>query len=1059
MRAAIVSLLAMLIFNVASAQLTFQKNYGLNNVEEFGNEICRTRDGGFIMAGLTDSLKPNGMPAGIWDILLIKTARTGEVLWSKRIDGNFEKAVDFVSIDTTTDGGFIIATSTKLAGAGNYDCYIIKMDSTGNLVWSKVIGTPQDDFATTIKQALGGGYIVAGNSTSQTNSWDMFIIKLTTNGILSWSKKVGGVLGDGANSIKQTKTGDYIIAGSSNYLSNVSGSYGIGALDVLLTKISAGGNLLWTKHYGGLSYDYGNAVTETADSGYIICGYTQSFGAGQADMYLIKTDVSGNLQWSKTFGGTGLDEALDVIQTHDLGYAVCGRTSSFGGAYFIKTDASGNLLWGNKYGTTIGDQFFSLVELENNQYALLGISGSNPNFYLVMTDSTGRTDCYASAVSTTVNNPNTLSASGGIIYSAGVLNPISPNVYSPSYIDNVLCYNLTCAMAIAITGDTLNCAYDNNGVLDATVQYNTGNVTYNWSNNISGQNIATIINLSPGVYSVTATDDIGCSAVAFGNVDTIRAPHILNFTPIVQTCSNINDGGIITTISSGIDTTYYFWNNGDNTENLDSVMSGVYFLTITDAAGCFDTSSFYLPVGANCCSYLLHVDSTNTTCHLANGSATVSVLNGTGNYSFLWSNGDTTQATLNLVAGIYFVTVTDLSHSCAVSTAVFIETSDSFFITGIAQMDESCRLANDGFGRVEVNTTIVSNYFWYNSAGDTVGSDASVHGLDPGSYMVIVSDSFCADTAIVQINQGPVCCKLEATFSIDSPTCSLDNGRIICTGLIGENISYSVTWSDANSIIGNSLSLLNIDSGIYHFNATDSFGCFIDTTFLIASTTGEGLTLNATKTTMCSGDTSIVCVADNFTNYLWNTGDTSRCINVLLAGNYYLTATDTSGCVVVSPQLMVNVLALPPVSISVNGDTLFAYNAVTYQWYFNDSIISGANNEMIIANSTGYYAVVVTDTNGCYAKSLPVLVTAISKTLLDEISVYPNPQYAGAWNLTVGREWLGSVLRLMDDSGRLIYTCEVTTVNSKIELNLLAGVYFMQVSSAQGIFTRRLLKY
>jgi ribosomal protein S11 len=171
-------------------------------------------------------------------------------------------------------------------------------------------------------------------------SYDIFLLKTDANGNIIWAKTYGGTGYDEAYSVQQTSDGGYIVAGYTR-------SFGAGYDDVFLVKTDASGNIIWAKTYGGTGYDKARSVQQTSDGGYIVAGYTRSFGAGNYDFFLIKTDANGNIQWAKTYGGTDIDWASSVQQTSDGGYIVAGRTNSFGAdsvdIFLVKTDANGNI--------------------------------------------------------------------------------------------------------------------------------------------------------------------------------------------------------------------------------------------------------------------------------------------------------------------------------------------------------------------------------------------------------------------------------------------------------------------------------------------------------------------------------------------------------------------------------------------------------------------------------------------------------------------------------------------------------------------------------------------
>jgi len=189
-------------------------------------------------------------------------------------------------------------------------------------------------------------------------------------------------------SIQMTSDGGYIMTGSTM-------SFGAGNSDVYLIRADSMGNIIWTRTYGGAGVDLGHAVQQTTDGGYIVAGRTLSFGAGFDDVYLIKTDAAGDTLWTKAYGGGGFDGARDVRQTTDGGYIVGCHTNSFGAGaidiYLIKTDSIGNVLWAKTYGGTKGELIRSVRQTTDGGYIALGGTQSfvngNDDIYLVKTDS------------------------------------------------------------------------------------------------------------------------------------------------------------------------------------------------------------------------------------------------------------------------------------------------------------------------------------------------------------------------------------------------------------------------------------------------------------------------------------------------------------------------------------------------------------------------------------------------------------------------------------------------------------------------------------------------
>ena len=264
--------------------------------------------------------------------------RVSAIAFAKTFGGSY---TDFAySVQQTSDGGYIVAGVTGSFGAGG-DVFLLKTDASGNLQWAKTFGGSNYELAHSVQQTSDGGYIVAGFTYSfGAGGADVFLLKVDADGNLQWAKTFGESSLDWAHSVQQTSDGGYIVAG-------VTWSFGAGNDDVFLIKTDEDGNLQWAKTFGENALEWAYGVQQTSDGSYIVAGMTWSFGAGGYDAFFIKVDASGNLQWAKTFGGSDWDWAYSVQQTSDGGYIVAGFTYSFGAGYndvfLFKTDANGNI--------------------------------------------------------------------------------------------------------------------------------------------------------------------------------------------------------------------------------------------------------------------------------------------------------------------------------------------------------------------------------------------------------------------------------------------------------------------------------------------------------------------------------------------------------------------------------------------------------------------------------------------------------------------------------------------------------------------------------------------
>ena len=278
---------------------------------DWGNSVKQTNDGGYIITGRYTYNMPNS------EIYLIKTDENGIEQWSQTYTNG-----EGFSVQQTNDGGYIICNSGGL----------LKTNGNGIEQWRQTyIGNSFKSF----QQTTDGGYIITGFSFGN-GDWDVSLIKTDSNGIEQWNQTYFGSGYDRGHSVHQTNDGGYIVTGNVGPLNN---------WDIFLLKTDGNGDSLWTKTFGGSGSDEGNSVHQTNDGGYIICGQTESFGNVNSDVYLIKTDDSGNTQWEKTFGGTSATATGQyVIENNDGGYTICGSYMyDTCKVNVIKTDSQGNL--------------------------------------------------------------------------------------------------------------------------------------------------------------------------------------------------------------------------------------------------------------------------------------------------------------------------------------------------------------------------------------------------------------------------------------------------------------------------------------------------------------------------------------------------------------------------------------------------------------------------------------------------------------------------------------------------------------------------------------------
>jgi len=327
------------------------------------------------------------------DVYVVAADQYGEESWTQLFGGTDDDCG--YGVATFTDGG-VLAAGWLVTG-GNAEVALHSNMANGDQRWIRVYGGSQDEIAYSVARNSDGGFVVAGETYSfGAGAPNMYVLRIDSLGDTLWTRTYGGANEDCARSAQQTADSGFIICGKTL-------SYGAGLGDIYLVKIEADGDTAWTRTYGGARADEGWSVRQTVDDGYVITGSTNSFGAGGADIYLVKTGANGDTVWTRTFGGAGADVGCSVQQTSDSGYII-GGTFGTGGldACLIKTDRNGDTIWTKTFGGMNDDRGSAVQQTADGGYVLAGIlggTGSN-SIWLIKTDPAGNV-----AVSEPKGNP------------------------------------------------------------------------------------------------------------------------------------------------------------------------------------------------------------------------------------------------------------------------------------------------------------------------------------------------------------------------------------------------------------------------------------------------------------------------------------------------------------------------------------------------------------------------------------------------------------------------------------------------------------------------------
>jgi hypothetical protein len=701
-------------FCIVFSQNTFQLTLG-GAQEEFAYSFQQTNDNGYIVAGRTFSFGTGG-----WECYMSRFNSNGDTLWTKTY-GNvlYDELQD---VDTTSDGGFIaVGHTTTTDWDGNV--YLIKTNANGIVQWSKEYGGSIgfSDKGYSVSETSDGGFIITGTTESfGSGGDDVYVLKVNAFGSLQWTTTIGSAgtvsVMDAGREVQETNDGGFIVVG---YTSAVD----INFSDVYLVKLNAAGVVQWKKTYGGSSYDIGYTVQQTSDNGFIIAATTNSYGAGNWDAYLIKTDVNGVLQWSKTYGKSGEDRAQCARQTPDGGFILCGRSASFGTASIdvalYRTNANGTLLWTKGYGGT-GDDQGSYVRPIGNSFVFCGYTTSFgagvKDMFFLKSDANGIVGCNEiNGTGFTTTSPSTITSTAGNNSTGGSQITPATATRNTLSVKSVLCSSIAnCTINSSFT--TSMTSICTNGTVNFT-NSSSGAATQNWF--VNGTSFSNSVNASrifqnPGVYQITL--------IAYnGTCSDTSTVNILVSSPSAASVSNIacesytwplnsqtySQSGIYTTTISNVagcdsiitlnltinqptDTSETVTNCGSYTWPVNGqtyTQDGIYVASFTNASGCLSTRTLYLTINESSSSILNEsaIDS-----YILNGQT----YNQSGTFTQVIPNSEGCDSTITLNLTISF---SGIDESVERRVNVYPNpTNDLIYITLSAESNEDYVLIDSG---------------------------------------------------------------------------------------------------------------------------------------------------------------------------------------------------------------------------------------------------------------------------------------------------------------------------------------------------------------------------
>jgi hypothetical protein len=306
-----------------------------------------------------------------------------------------------VFVSPTRDGGYVAVGVSQSLPEGDEDVYLVRTDSAGELLWSQTYGGNAHDNGWSVRETEDGFMIAGFTESFGSGGFDFYLLATDSRGEIVWSETYGGESDDRAWALAPASGGGFVLVGETK-------SFGAGEEDCFLVRTDDSGAELWTRTYGGEKGDRCFSVVETNDGGYMIAGQTYSEGAGDRDLYVLKTDVNGTLEWSKTFGGPVSDVGHYITATSDGSFVVTGYTTSLAAdgddPYLVKIDPDGEVQWTRVLPMAGVNHTLTGEQATDGGFYLVGFSeyperGSNAAL-LVKADPEGRLDWHRDVLAT-----------------------------------------------------------------------------------------------------------------------------------------------------------------------------------------------------------------------------------------------------------------------------------------------------------------------------------------------------------------------------------------------------------------------------------------------------------------------------------------------------------------------------------------------------------------------------------------------------------------------------------------------------------------------------------
>ncbi len=591
------------------------------------------------------------------------------------------------------------------------------------------------------------------------------------------------------------------------------------------------------------------------------------------------------------------------------------------------------------------------------------------------------------------------------------LSGLAPGNYSVTVTDIAGCAtNLTrtisqpTAISTNIVTTDVSTVGGSDGDANLTVSGGTAPYAYTWA---TGNTTQDLNNVASGTYNVTITDANNCVTTTFA---TINEPSCAAFagTPTTTdvSCNGANDGAVTLSVGGGLSPYSFAWSNGSTTQNLGGLTPGSYTVTITDDAMCVKTVSITVtqPTALNLSTSITDVSAVGGN----DGSINLTAIGGVGPYTYLWSNGSSSEDVSSLPSGVFSVTVTDANNCVAQTSATINDPSCAGLSSNYNNTDVDCNGGNNGTITLTITGgTTPYTYNWSNGS-----TNQNLNGLTSGTYSVTITDSaLCSTNETISINQPTA---LSASISTSNTTIVGGNNGSAILSISGGAAPYTYNWSNGD----NSQNTSNLSAGTYTVTVTDSNNCMVTASATISAPSCASInsSIAGVNNVTCNGnnngsiDIQVSGGAAPYT-YSWSNGNTTQNLSGAAVGTYTVTITDAALCTTTETASITQPSALNATTNATNASTVGGSDGsitatptggtspYSYAWS------NGANSAMATNLSSGSYSVTVSDANGCSTISSAFVndpaCASLDVTINNAMDVSCNGNNDGVINITL----------------------------------------------------------